>query len=63
MRGRHSRKKLGGSKGGEKERWLRGQYVLQGSFNSTFFFLEGNEDPLKQKNEMTRRIFFRRCED
>ena len=62
MRGGHSRKKLGGSKGGEKECWLRGQYVLQGSFNFTFFFLEGNEDPFKQKNEMIRCIFLERVE-
>ena len=62
MRGGHSRKQLGGSKCGEKELAER-SICPSREFQFYFFFLEGNEDPLKQKNEMTRCIFFRKCGD
>lgn len=51
-----------GSKCGEKECWLRGQYVLQGSFNSTLFSRRQWGSFEAGENEMIRCIFLESVE-
>lgn len=51
-------------KQGRRERMLTERSICPSrEFQFYFFFLEGNEDPFKQKNEMIRCIFFRKGGD
>lgn len=51
-------------KQGWRERMLAERSICPSrEFQFYFFFLEGNEDPLKQKNEIIRCIFLRKCGD